>query len=400
MSKNKICILTSSFPPERGATPNRMYHLAKLLIANGYEVTVISSMPNYPTGKIFDAYIGRRTCYETFDGINVYRLWGVPTNSSSKLLRLISIISFSASILYYATKYIKKIKPNILITSSPPLHFAYFGLKKSKTVPIKILNISDLWPQSLIDLSYIKNKILIKILTQIEISIYTKADAFTTQSISIKKHIETYNNKPLFLYRNLQPIEQSLPSKKTKDSKYKIVYAGLLGIAQNLLNIIKGIDFNSFNVAFDIYGDGYEKDLIQEYLGMFPGKGISYKGTFNVDQMSEIYSKYHLMLIPLSSEIHGALPSKIFTAMAHGLPIIFCGGGEGEKIINEHKLGFTSLPNDINALKENIKTISNLNIEAYNNIRNNVIKTAHDTYNIENQNKEFIAFILSLTKSL
>ena len=48
-------IITSYYPPEIGAASNRIYHLSEGLKQN-YNVTVVTQLPNYPTGKIFKDY--------------------------------------------------------------------------------------------------------------------------------------------------------------------------------------------------------------------------------------------------------------------------------------------------------------------------------------------------------
>ena len=52
----RVCILTQYFPPEMGAPQARLSELAERLIDLDWQVEVLTALPNYPTGKVFDGY--------------------------------------------------------------------------------------------------------------------------------------------------------------------------------------------------------------------------------------------------------------------------------------------------------------------------------------------------------
>ena len=81
--KKDILIITSYFPPEIGAASNRIYHLAEGLEKRGFKVQVITPLPNYPTGKIFDAYKGKFKDSTFKDNITIHRLWIFASNSKN-----------------------------------------------------------------------------------------------------------------------------------------------------------------------------------------------------------------------------------------------------------------------------------------------------------------------------
>ena len=53
-----ILIITNYFPPETGAASNRIFHLAKGLQKHKYKVSVLTPLPNYPKGKVFEGFRG------------------------------------------------------------------------------------------------------------------------------------------------------------------------------------------------------------------------------------------------------------------------------------------------------------------------------------------------------
>lgn len=139
----------------------------------------------------------------------------------------------------------------------------------------------------------------------------------------------------------------------------KIVYAGLLGVAQNLMGIIENVDFESLGVELHIYGGGNQKKEIENYISMHHCN-VFFHGYVEASKLNEVLKLYDVSLIPLATYIKGAVPSKIFDTMPLGLPMLFCGEGEGAEIINQYKLGFVSKPNDYVALANNIQLFSKM----------------------------------------
>ncbi|MDI9319763.1 MAG: glycosyltransferase family 4 protein [Phycisphaerales bacterium] len=390
----RITIICSSYPPETGAAPTRIFHLANMLRNKGNEVTVITSMPNYPTGKIFTDYRKKIISQEQLNGIRVFRTTLIPTNSSNKIKRIISGLSYASSFVCLALPKIIRSKPQLLVISSPPFITGYLGtFLGSFTHARVLLNISDLWPSSALDLGFVRKGFLYRILLRLEQKMYERSDFFSAQSEEIKNHLlHTQCDKNVFVYRNLQP--NSLYANMDRPvGKRKIVYAGLLGIAQGVLNIISKVDFGSLNTELHIYGQGFELAKIKEWIAVHPNAAVYYHGSAPSHQIPKILRQYHAMLIPLSSEIHGAVPSKIFNAIANGLPILYCGSGEGTEIIRQNKIGFVAQPGDAIALQQNIGRLISLTEDDYQSMRNCCIHLSQNEFDKAKQDGQFISFL-------
>ena len=96
-----ILIITNYFPPETGAASNRIFHLAEGLQKHNFKVSVITPLPNYPRGKVFEDYKGRFKVSSLENNISVYRLWIYASNSKNKLLRLFAMLSYSFSLIWF-----------------------------------------------------------------------------------------------------------------------------------------------------------------------------------------------------------------------------------------------------------------------------------------------------------
>ncbi|TYB78773.1 glycosyltransferase family 4 protein [Bizionia myxarmorum] len=334
----EILIITSYFPPETGAASNRIFHLATGLEKQHFKVSVITPLPNYPKGEIFKAYRGKFKQTTTENTITIHRLWLFASNSKNKVLRLIAMISYSLSLIWFFMWH--KI-PNTVIVQSPPLLVAFTCMLflKRKTRKL-ILNVSDLWPIAGLELGAFKMNFTYKLLEKIEYFNYKKADLILGQSNEILTHIKTlFPEKDLFLYRNYPDFEKpEITTKSLNSKKITVVYAGLLGMAQGIFKLCKSLDYAK--IDFHIYGAGAEQQNIIDFISENPLLPITYHGEVSREELHLALINYDLTIIPLLNRIYGSVPSKIFEYAKLGLPVLYFGGGEGETLIEKHHLGW------------------------------------------------------------
>lgn len=190
------------------------------------------------------------------------------------------------------------------------------------------------------------------VMGRIERFLYRKATACQGQSKEIVDYIKRYEpGKASFLYRNLQH-RFVLPNQPPSSRKpFRIVYAGLLGVAQNILELIERIDFKGMGAELHLFGGGNQALEIEDYVRTHD-KGVFYHGSLPKERMREELTRYHASIIPLTVRIRGAVPSKLFDLLPLGVPILFCGGGEGEEIVKENQLGLVSAPGDYERLSK------------------------------------------------
>lgn len=395
----KILILCQTYPPEVGAAPSRISNMAEAFVKNDHEVDVICGLPNYPKGKIFEGYRGIFSKHEKWNGVNVHRYWTFASNSSNAVARIAMMFSLAISILFFAFRY-KKIKSfNYVILQTPPLPLASSGMILFKKLYRKkvVLNVSDIWPSTGVELGAIKKDGLpYKFMYLMERFLYRNADAFLGQSSEIIEEIESFkfDKKPIFLYRNLQHDSSvELPLKVRKP--FKIVYAGLLGVAQNLLEIVRNLDLKKLDSEFHIYGSGKQMEEIRLYASD-KSNNVYYHGSLPKEEIVKILPTYNASIVPLAQRIYGAVPSKIFDLMPLGVPILFCGGGEGSEIIDKNRIGFHSEPGDYEALSGNIKKLIDLPDLEYNCMVKREIDLSKTEFSFNSQFGRFIEFLKSI----
>lgn len=353
----KITVITQYYKPEMGAPQNRLYEMCRGLKDNGADVSIITGMPNYPTGKIFPEYKGKFSMTETLDDMEVKRYWLYASNARKALPRIWNMISFSVMV-FFSLRYLRKRHNDFIIVESPPLTLGEAGLILAKLTGARfVMNVSDLWPLSARELGAISGDgFIYKTLEKLERHLYKKSAFCMGQSQEIVDYIKDHGAKEVYLFRNgVDPRRFEGIDEKPEDGKVKLVYAGLLGFAQGIADICKSISFAELGMEFHIYGAGGEQAEIESTIKENPNKGIYYHGVVSRQELPSKLKEANMTLIPLVKNIFGAVPSKIYESMAAGLPIMFVGEGEGARIVKENKIGLVAHSKDYKALEENIR---------------------------------------------
>lgn len=373
-------IITSYFPPEIGAASNRIFHLAEGLQSD-YNVTVVTPLPNYPTGKIFDGYKRKFKVKSCEKNTNIVRLWLYASKSKNKFVRLFAMLSYSMSLVWF---FLWNKIPDKVIVQSPPLLVAFtcmFFLRSKKRK--LILNVSDLWPSAGFELGALKQGFSYKLLQKLERFNYKSADLILGQSNEILTHVGKITSKPqLFLYRNYPNIDkQDITETTSNNQALKIVYAGLLGVAQGILKLCEKLDYSS--IELHIYGSGAEEKDIKSFIEKHKDLPIYFHGRVDRTELHKELKKYDIVIIPLLNRIYGSVPSKIFEYAKLGLPMLYFGGGEGEDIINEHGLGYVAKSGNYEHLNSTIKSIDKekLNVD----LKQRIQQTAYNNFNFGKQ---------------
>ncbi len=344
-----------------GAPSNRLLELIKGFKKKGWDISVITAMPNYPKGKIFNGYKGKFKTKEKLDGINVLRFWLYASNSPKRIPRIISMVSFSLTSLL-SFPLVRKFKPDFFFVESPPLTLGFSAYILSKLSRSKlIMNVSDIWPLTAKELGMINDGFIYKRLEGLEKFLYKKSILCSGQSEEITEHIKRCNGKNVYLFRNGVDVQrfENVITKHENSKNIKIVYAGLIGVAQGILEIAENINFKELGAELHIYGDGGERTALENFLKGDSDRNIFLHKSINRDEIPKLLSQFNCTIVPLVKNIYGAVPSKIYEAMAAGLPVLFSGSGEGAKIIEKNKVGFVSAPKDFESLKKNILQIKN-----------------------------------------
>jgi len=361
----EITIVTSYFPPEIGAASNRIKNMSEALSDKFDFVHVLCPLPNYPKGEIFKNYKGKFQIKESIGNINVYRYWLYSSISNNLFKRILSMFSFAFTLWFYAMNFNQIKKSKWVVIQNSPLLISFSSIILFKFIFRRkiALNVSDLWPLSALELGVIKKGKFYDFLEWIEKFNYSNSDLILGQSNEILQHVGGKVQKRSLLYRNLPKYNTNNSLNTREFGDFKIVYAGLLGVAQGIFDIIQKINFNKLGVEFHIYGEGNELSKILNFIENNPNSNIKYNGSLSKEDLLKVLPTYHASIVPLTTYIKGAVPSKIFELVDLCIPILLLGEGEASNLIKDWGVGYVCKPQNFDVLEKNIKRIKKSNIE-------------------------------------
>ena len=371
----KLLFLTQYYPPETGAPQNRLHSLALNLIKVGFEVEVLTAMPNYPKMEIFPEYRGIKEMEEAIDGVRVVRSSIYVTKDKGVAKRLMNYFSF----VWTSMRSYKRLsEADYVLCESPPLFLGISALYLARKLKAKmIFNVSDLWPESAEELDIVSNKFYLGLAYKLEAYLYKKSFLVTGQTQGIVADIhKRFRKVPTMWLPNgidkdvysFEGIETDWLEEYGIQGKRLYMYAGIIGHAQGLDVIIRAKHWLikhepqiASGLEFVMIGDGPEKDRLVELDKELETKIVLIPNTPKQKAMRMIKSASGY-IVPLKklNLFLGAIPSKIFDPLALGIPVLLGVDGEARNIfIEQGKGGLFYEPENHEALAKAIVQLEN-----------------------------------------
>ncbi|MCC6840100.1 MAG: glycosyltransferase family 4 protein [Flavobacteriales bacterium] len=362
----RIIFLTQYFPPETGAPQNRLFATAQALQAKGAEVTVLTAMPNYPDMRIQQAYRGKFHVRERMDGLDVHRAWLFVSTGKGIAVRLCNYFSFVFTSLLVGVFKLKK--ADVLLVESPPLFLGITAMLLARLKGAKLVfNVSDLWPESAVQLGLVSNKAMIGASTWLEERCYRSAALITGQTQGIVKNIRgRFPQKEVLWVPNGVDFAALAAAAEVPASDIRtrlgigpndllLAYAGILGHAQGLRVVVQAAALlrERPDIHFILMGDGPEKAGLQELKRTLGVDRVHFVDRMPRRELLGMMRSIDAVVVPLlrNDLFLGAIPSKIFEALALCKPVLLGVDGEARELfIEQGRAGLFFEPEDADAL--------------------------------------------------
>lgn len=365
-----ILFISPYYPPEKAAAAVCVSENAKRLAMRGHQVTVLTTFPNYPTGVIPPEYRGRLIQQEMRDGVRVVRVWSYTSANKGFLRRILAHLSFGclAPVLGGA----KIGHPDVIIAQSPPLFdaIAVRLLARRKRCPF-IFMVSDLWPESAVQLGALRNRLCIWLAECLEWSTYQRAALVWAVTDGMRETLLRRGLAPeqVLLLTNGVDTQKFRPLSKEQarvalgwDERFVVLYAGTHGLSHGLTTVLAAAEQiqHRDDIRIVLVGDGAEKAHLLELAGKRKIKNVAFLNPFPHDQVPQLLAAAdvclaHVRDLPI---FKGMLPIKMYEAMACARPIILALNGEARRVaVQEAGAALYVEPENASALASAILTL-------------------------------------------
>lgn len=355
--KMKILLICQYFYPEQFRVNDICFELAK----EGHEVTVLTGLPNYPSGIVAKKYRYFKNRKEEINGVKIIRSWLFERGKGTIRLA-INYISFAICSTIKAL-FIKKDFDVILVYQLSPVTMAIPGmlLKKLTKKPL-LLYCQDLWPASVVAAGISSESRVYKILLKLSKWIYKSADEIFISSKMFEKYFKDtlgIENNISYLPAYAESLFENINLKNTGDEDINLVFAGNVGEVQSVETIIYAANELKDNkeINFHIIGDGSSLKKCEKLVETLNIDNVIFHGRFPINEMPEFYEMADAFLVTLKANeaICYTLPNKVQSYMAAGKPIIGAIDGETQSVIAAAECGACCEAENYKQLANNVR---------------------------------------------
>jgi glycosyltransferase involved in cell wall biosynthesis len=361
----KVLMICQNYYPEIGSAANRMKNIHTQLKQKGYDVTVLTSDPSYPNRNLYkkkefwDEHVAEEHVIRVKTKTRKYT-----RNMLNRLFLYIEVtFKFVLSILRMKKEY------DFIFVSSPPIFLGIAGViaKKKLKAPL-ILDIRDLWPDSLLGVGVFTNKYIIKFAHLLEKYLYKQADKTIINSEYFEEHM---TNKGVreenisFMPNSLTEEEMMYHEthRQNEINDVSVVYTGNIGLAQDIVKLLTIAERlkDTPNLTFKIIGYGIQMKEVERLINE---KGLTniklYPAMSRKETLQEITSADIAYVSLIEQDVFKTvLPGKLIDYMGMKTPIVGDVSGYAAHIIKEANCGLVATEKSVEQLCENIVALAN-----------------------------------------
>ena len=348
----RILIVSHYFPPEAGAPQARLSALAAAWAAGGDSVTVLTGMPNHPTGVLPPEYRRAVRRREWRDGYRVVRTWLYATPNEGTARKTLSHLSFMVTSVLLGGLACGR--ADTVVVSSPTFFsigsaWLLARLKRARLV----IEVRDLWPAIFVELGVLTNRRVIRLLERLELAAYAAADQVVVVSDGFRQNLidrgvpaaKVHTVRNGVALNRFRPGEPDSPARETARARLGarpgdclVLYAGTHGISHALSRVADAaalVADRSVRVAF--VGDGSDKPRLRRRVAELGLENVTLAPAVPPDQVPALLAAADICLVPLRDVPLFAtfIPSKMFEYLATAKPVIGSVTGEPAQILRE-----------------------------------------------------------------
>jgi glycosyltransferase involved in cell wall biosynthesis len=347
-----ILFLADNFPPERNAQASRVFERACYWVRWGHNVTVITCCPNFPEGKAYAGYENRWRQVDELNGIRVVRVKTFFAPNAGSVLRILDFLSYMVTAFFAG---LLEPRPDVVVATSPQFFAAVSAcaLSMLRRLPF-VLEISDLWPDSIVSVGAMSRSTMIRCLERVEMFLYRRATRIVTLTSAFKDSLVKRGvpSDKVDIIINGVDLQRYAPRLRDNalacqwgiaEDDMVVGYIGTLGMAHGLQNVLRAaLLVSDAQVRFMFVGSGAERTRLIAKSERMALKNVTFVPAQPKELMPNAWSLCNVALVHLKNTplFQTVIPSKIFEAMGMGLPILLVAPeGEASRIVRREEVG-------------------------------------------------------------
>ncbi|MBL8166212.1 MAG: glycosyltransferase family 4 protein [Anaerolineae bacterium] len=366
----RILLVTNYFEPDQGAASIILTRLAKRLHARGHEVTVLTSLPNYPYGRVLDGYRGKFAVVEERDGVRVVQTWLWATPSPRISRKFISQISF---MLTAVLRGLFLPRPDVMLVEAQPIFTNLAGvlLSRLKRVPY-VLDVHDLWPDHMLSVGALTaDHPVYRVARWLVDRTYFGASGIIALTPYLEKVIQGYlgsGEKTRTVYSGVD-LERFRPDidgtafrqRHNLGSARVIAYIGTLGTAYDCLTMLETAKrfVERSDVLFVIMGTGTQQQVVRERLAQGDLPNVRWIEWVDYGEIPQAWAATDIAFWALHNHpLHrGAIGTKMYEALACGVPVAVALEGVVADVLAASGAGLSVPFEDVEALAAAVRRL-------------------------------------------
>jgi hypothetical protein len=367
----RTLLVTHYFPPETGAPQARLSELAATWASDGDRVTVLTGMPNHPTGVLAPEYRRAIRCRERRDGYRILRTWLYATPNEGVARKTLGHLSFMASSVLLGG--LASGPADTVVVSSPTFFsigsaWLLARLKRARFV----VEVRDLWPAIFVELGVLTNRRVIRLLERLELAAYAAADQVVVVSEGFRANLvergvpagkvhTIRNGVDLSRFDPGTPADPAVRGRLgARPGDCLVLYMGTHGISQGLPAVADAaarLAGQPIRIAF--VGDGADKHRLARRVAELGLDNVTSLPSVPSGEVPALLAAADICLVPLRQVPLFAtfIPSKMFEFLAAGKAVIGSMTGEAAHILGEAG-GVVVPPEDSAALAKAISKLA------------------------------------------
>lgn len=366
-----ILFLSHYFPPEVNAPATRTFEHCRRWVQMGHQVTVISCVPHHPMGKAYPGYRNKLVHVEYKEGIKAIKVLTYITANEGFLKRTFNYVFYMVMATLIAP-FLSR--PDVVISTSPQFFNGLAGYLVSRLRRRPwLLEIRDLWPESIVAVGAIKNRRIIRALEWLERFIYRKADHIVAVTQAFKRHIVANgaaedrvsvirNGVDLDFFDDSRAADCDFARELGIENRFVAAYVGTHGMAHGLDTLLDAARLlrHRDDIVLLTAGDGAERGRLQQRVVAEGLDNVKMLGQLPKADMPRLWSitGASLVLLKRLDLFLTVIPSKIFESMAMRRPIVLAVQGESQEIIAAAECGICIEPENAQALAQAIEQLA------------------------------------------